>query len=385
MRSILSSFLFASLITGCTEASLLDDDQGADINDGIRDDDKADGATGIEVMARLRPGTVDTKLTTAAARQGYIFFAAEGTKVTLEVTQAGTKAGLDTMIKVYGPRLSDGSYPKTLATDEDAGFGKLSKIKDLEISIPGFYLVEVTNGAKATAPAADAKLRLKLSCTGTCDSDLPVAPLGNDIKWFQRAAERKALSLQAYSLATAKLEEKAASLTSFAVVMDIDETTLDNSTIQHERADLGLGFSQTAWTAWVNRKAATPLPGALAFTKRVRELGGKLVFVSNRLAATECAQTEDNLHATGFEYDGILCKTVASEKNTRFDSITNGTSGIAGLPALPIAMFVGDNIQDFPLLTQDIRKQPDAAFAKFGDSFFLLPNPMYGSWEKNLD
>jgi 5'-nucleotidase (lipoprotein e(P4) family) len=168
-------------------------------------------------------------------------------------------------------------------------------------------------------------------------------------------------------------------------VLDIDETTLDNSTIQHERADLGLGFSQAAWTGWVNRRAATPIPGALAFTKRVRELGGKVVFVSNRLAAGECAPTEDNLKAHGFEYDGILCKTGASEKNTRFDSITSGTSGIAGLAAMPIAMFVGDNIQDFPLLTQDVRKQPDSAFAKFGDSFWLIPNPMYGSWEKNVD
>jgi hypothetical protein len=86
MRTLLSSILFASLITGCTEASVLDDDQGADINDGIRDDEKADGATGIEVMARLRPGTVDTKLLTGTPRQGFVFFASEGAKVTLEVT-----------------------------------------------------------------------------------------------------------------------------------------------------------------------------------------------------------------------------------------------------------------------------------------------------------
>ncbi len=384
MRLILSSLLFAA-VTGCTDSSLLDDDQGADINDGIRDDDKADGATGIEVIGRLRPGTQDVKLTATTARQGYIFFASEGAKVSLETTHAGSQAGADTQLKIYGPRLSDGSYPKTLATDEDSGFGKLARVKDLSISIPGFYLVEVTNGATVTTPG-DVRTRLKLSCSaGTCDSDLPVAPLGNDIKWYQRAAERKALSLQAYTLASAKLEAKAATLTNFAVVMDIDETTLDNSTIQHERADLGLGFSQAAWTAWVNRKAAAPIPGALAFTKRVHELGGKLVFVTNRIAATECAQTAENLTATGFAFDGMLCKTTVSDKNPRFDSITSGTSGIAGLAAMPIAMFVGDNIQDFPLLTQEIRKQPDAAFASFGDSFWLIPNPMYGSWEKNLD
>jgi predicted secreted acid phosphatase len=48
-------------------------------------------------------------------------------------------------------------------------------------------------------------------------------------------------------------------------------------------------------------------------------------------------------------------------------------------------MFVGDNIMDFPALTQDLRKQPANAFARFGEDFILLPNSMYGSWEKNLD
>jgi 5'-nucleotidase (lipoprotein e(P4) family) len=336
-------------------------------------------------MARLRPGTVDLQLTARSPRQGFIFFAAEATKVTLENTQAGSGSGADTLVKIYGPRLSDGSYPKTLASDDDSGFGKLGRVKDLEISIPGFYLVEVTHGAKVTTPG-DVKTRLKLSCTGTCDSELPVAPLGLDIKWFRRAAERKALSLQAYNQATDKLEDKAAAQSGpWAVVMDIDETTLDNSAYQQRRADLGLGFSFATWTAWVNERAAPPLAGALAFTQKVKSLGGKLIFVSNRLAATECAPTEDNLKAQGFTYDGILCKSGASEKNTRFDSIIAGTTGIAGLAAMPTLMYMGDNIQDFPLLTQDVREQPDAAFAKFGDSFWLLPNPMYGSWEKNLD
>jgi predicted secreted acid phosphatase len=45
--------------------------------------------------------------------------------------------------------------------------------------------------------------------------------------------------------------------------------------------------------------------------------------------------------------------------------------------------FVGDNIQDFPSLSQAIRKQGDDAFADFGVRFFALPNPMYGSWERN--
>ena len=376
MRALLASFLFTSVITACD--TNVDLEGGADING---DEEKADGAQGIEVSGRLRPGTVDAKLTMAVPRPGYIFYAAEGTKVTLEVTRGGTTAGLDTLLKVYGPRLSDGSYPKTLATDDDAGYGKFSKIKDLEISIPGFYLVEVTT----TAAPAEAAARVKLSCTGTCDTDLPVAPLGLDIKWFQRAAERKALSLQAYQAATKKLEAKVAAGVpqSWGVVLDIDETTLDNSPYQKRRADLGLGYSPATWTDWVNEKAAQPIPGAPAFIARVKQLGGKVVLVSNRLDQKECPQTQQNLAAQSIAFDAMLCKTTTSDKNPRFEQVKLGQG--TGLPPTTVVMYVGDNILDFPGISQDLRKMPDSAFAAFGETNVILPNPMYGSWEKNVD
>jgi predicted secreted acid phosphatase len=44
---------------------------------------------------------------------------------------------------------------------------------------------------------------------------------------------------------------------------------------------------------------------------------------------------------------------------------------------------VGDNIQDFPKLSQSLRDEADAAFGAFGTRYFVLPNPMYGSWERN--
>ncbi len=382
MRALLlSTLLLAPTFTACTEDGL-GEEGGADL---AGQDEKGDAIPGIEVQARLEPGTVDTKLTTAVPRPGFVFFAAEGAKVNLEVTQGGSTAGLDTVLKVYGPRLADGTYPRTLATDEDAGYGKLSKIKDLNLTYGGFYLVEVAAGS-ASGPITEAKARLKLSCIGVCETEAPVAPLGLDIRWYQRSAERRALTAQAYSIATAKVAAKVAALgatVNWGVVLDIDETTLNNSAYQRARAELGLGYSPASWTTWVNARAATPLDGALAFTKKVKQLGGRVVFVSNR-TASECSATEDNLAATGFVYDAILCRTAASEKNTRFMSVQNGTAK-PGMPALQVLAFVGDNIQDFPVLTQDVRTQPESAFAGFGDGLFLLPNPMYGSWEKNAD
>jgi len=376
MRSLLiSALVLGPSLFACTEAGL-EEDGGADL---AGQDEKGDAVPGIEVQARLAPGTVDATITTATPRPGFVFFAAEGTKVNLEVTHAGSSTGLDTLLKVYGPRLADGSYPKTLASDEDAGYGKLSKISGLDISIPGFYLVEVTNGAAAT-PTASAKARLKLSCTGVCTTDAPVAPFGLDLRWYQRAAERRALSLQSYAAATAKVAAKVAAgvPSNWGVILDIDETTLNNSAYQHSRAELGTGYSPGSWTDWVNKKAATPIDGALAFTKKVKQLGGKVVFVTNRMGGTECPQTEQNLAATGFTYDQILCRPQGqpSDKNARFDQVKMGMEVVA---------FVGDNILDFPALTQDLRKQPETAYAAFGESFFVIPNPMYGSFEKNVD
>ncbi|MGE0548679.1 MAG: 5'-nucleotidase, lipoprotein e(P4) family [Kofleriaceae bacterium] len=317
-------------------------------------------------------------------RPAFVFYAGEGTTVDLEVTHGGTQARLDTLIKVYGPRLADGSYPKTLATDDDSGYGKLSKINDLGISIPGFYLVEVTNGPAATVPT-DAKLRLQFGCTGVCDIDAPVAPLGLELRWYQRSAERRALTTQAYRVAADKLQQRAAQglPANWGVVLDIDETTLNNSAYQRARGELGLGFSPGTWTEWVNKRAATPIDGVASFLDQVRTLGGKVVFVTNRIAASECAQTEENLANVGITYDTILCKTTTSDKNPRFDAVKTGTG--TNLPPLDVLMFVGDNIQDFPALTQDIRRQDETAFSAFGETLFVIPNPMYGSWEKNAD
>lgn len=378
--AVLASLLvIPSLLGGCTDEGFGDEDGAADIQG---EDEKADGSAGIEVTARIEPGTVEAALSKRVPRRGYIFYAGEGAKVSLEVTRTGSSSGLDTVMKVYGPRLADGSYPRTLASDEDSGYGKLSKLDGVAITIPGFYLAEVSFGGAAT-PVDGKRASLKLACSGTCTSDLPVdTDLG--LKWYRRSAERRALTAQTYRTATEKLDAKlAAGVTgAWGVVLDIDETTLDNSTYQQERMDLGLGYSPASWTAWVDREAATPIDGVVELTHHVREQGGKVVFVTNRVAATECAKTAANLDAVDIPHDAMLCKSGTSDKNPRFAAVAAGTAP-STLPALKILAFVGDNILDFPELSQDIRSQPVSAFDRFGDDFFLIPNSMYGSWEKN--
>lgn len=96
MRSLILLSFTCVALTACADLPVTGDDGAAD----IQGEDKLDGGPGIEVTARLRPGTVDAVLTTDVPRLGYVFYAGENSKVTLEVTHGGSDAGLDTLLKV---------------------------------------------------------------------------------------------------------------------------------------------------------------------------------------------------------------------------------------------------------------------------------------------
>jgi 5'-nucleotidase (lipoprotein e(P4) family) len=209
--------------------------------------------------------------------------------------------------------------------------------------------------------------------------------LPNEIRWFRTAAEYKALTRQAYAIASEKLPELSRDIAaqSWAVILDADETVLDNSEYQRRRAMLDSGYTEATWAMWVNERAAPPIPGAPEFTRRVHELGGRVAIVTNR-ADSLCAATRANLQTAGIEADIVLCQTPgASDKNPRFQRVQNGTA-VAGVPALAVVAWVGDNILDFPGMTQAMRSDP-RAFDQFGKKFFVLPNPMYGSWQSNRE
>lgn len=202
------------------------------------------------------------------------------------------------------------------------------------------------------------------------------APMSKEIHWLRNSAEYRALTRQVYAAAgqavdTSALRRKSGS---WAVVSTSTRTVLDNSPYQKENQ--GQPFSAAAWTSWVLRKEAKAVPGVTHFTRHVHELGGQVVLV-NRMDATKCPATEENLGAIGITYDAILCKKDTSDKNVCFKSVAAGTA-MPGLPALEI---VGDNIQDFPHQSQELASKDDAAPRT--PTSAVLPNPMYGAWEKN--
>jgi 5'-nucleotidase (lipoprotein e(P4) family) len=210
-------------------------------------------------------------------------------------------------------------------------------------------------------------------------------PPPSAIRWVRSSAEYLAATTQAYRMATRRIDAVGAGMPAgaWAVSLDADETVLDNSQYMKERAAAGLQFSSESWREWVARRAAVPVPGSAGFLRRVKEMGGTIVIVTNRTQA-ECPDTEANFRALALPFDVMLCRADGgpSEKEARYESVANGTAR-PGLAPLPIVLWVGDNIQDFPLMRQEARQKGEAAFVEFGGRFIIIPNPMYGSWERN--
>jgi 5'-nucleotidase (lipoprotein e(P4) family) len=211
----------------------------------------------------------------------------------------------------------------------------------------------------------------------------PGATLPDSIVWVQRSAEYYAAVIQVYRLATARVEQQASSRSpgTWAVVLDADETILSNLQYQIER--VGLGYSPESWAAWVKRREATPLPGAAAFLARVHQLGGRIAIVTNRLES-ECTDTIALFKTLALAFDAMLCRPdkAPSDKAPRFEAVAAGKM-LAGSTPLDVVAFVGDNILDFPALSQKLRQAGEAAYGEFGVKYFLLPNPMYGSWQES--
>lgn len=235
--------------------------------------------------------------------------------------------------------------------------------------------------AAACAPAAAPPTRTPSPAAAPEPVDLASEHL--EIHWVRSSAEYRAITLQTYRAAADRVRELEAGLEdgSWAVIMDADETILDNSEFQRRIAERGEVYTEEAWDAWAREEAATAVPGAAGFVALVRELGGHVAVVTNRHQGI-CPETRDNLQALRLRVSAVLCQTGTSQKEERFRMVQEGRTG-EGLPPLDVIMWVGDNIGDFPDLEQDLRDAPEPALAEFGRRYFVLPNPMYGSWPRN--
>jgi 5'-nucleotidase (lipoprotein e(P4) family) len=200
--------------------------------------------------------------------------------------------------------------------------------------------------------------------------------------WYQQAAETEALYLQGYNFAAERARQYAFSEGNLppAVVLDIDETVLDNSPFNVDLLRKGYSYSEEQWALWCEMREALPLPGALEFTKLSDSLGIEVFYVSNRASGLMDA-TLDNLKKFGFpnaDEEHVLLKTTTSSKDARRAAIRENFN---------IILLLGDNLGDFDGIfdqrTENFGKAHVQKYSQqFGNSFIMFPNPIYGSWVK---
>jgi acid phosphatase len=244
--------------------------------------------------------------------------------------------------------------------------------------------------------------------------------------WMQRAAEYKAACLQAYNLALWQLDEALRQPTWTAcieqvdpdtyatlppaIVVDVDETVLDNSAFAARQVLAGVTtFDPAAWGAWVKEQQAAPIPGALAYLTAAAQRGVRVVYVTNRRAdsdkpgavSTEETDTRANLARFGFPLaeapgeDLVLTAGEIGDKSARRTAVCK---------RFRVVQLVGDNLGDFVAGTEP-RKGAQAPHGKqvenaaterlrdgvttefagwWGSRWILIPNPAYGGWETVL-
>ncbi|HKT27028.1 5'-nucleotidase, lipoprotein e(P4) family [Dyella sp.] len=174
-----------------------------------------------------------------------------------------------------------------------------------------------------------------------------------------------------------------------AVILDIDETVLDNSPYQARLIRKGGEFNEADWAAWCKEERARAMPGAVAFTQFAAKHGIAVIYISNRAQDLDTA-TIDNLRKVGLPVSGpeaflglgtILkgCDQIGTEKNCRRQLVSQHYR---------VLMQFGDQLGDFVSVMSNTpagRAQAMAPYADWiGSRWFVFPNPTYGSWEPAL-
>ncbi len=207
------------------------------------------------------------------------------------------------------------------------------------------------------------------------------------VLWYQQSGELIALCHQAFKLAKLSLEMKLQQHRKQknkklrpAIIIDIDETVLDNSPYQAENILHGTRFP-IGWNEWMELAHARAIPGAKSFLKYADSRGVEIFYVTNR-QTVGLIRTMKNLKDLGIPYkrQNLLLRSGTASKKERKDFVRKDYD---------VLLYIGDNLDDF---TDDFegksvhdRKILARKYeGEWGNSLIVLPNPMYGSWEQSV-
>lgn len=242
-------------------------------------------------------------------------------------------------------------------------------------TVASTYFGPAATAQTATAPAADL--------------DYQVAA----VLYMQKAAEYRALAYQAFNLARWQLDAdldkknvkklpKAERKRPRAIIVDIDETVLDNSPSQAYGIKNGAAFNLKDWYAWGEMRKAKAVPGSVEFLNYAVSKGVKIFYISNRDEVQKAA-TIENLTKVGFNdisADNVLLRDKESGKDSRRAVVA---------AKYRIVLLAGDNLDDFSSAFErksvaDRFAEVDKVKDQWGKKFIVLPNSMYGTWENAI-
>jgi acid phosphatase len=231
----------------------------------------------------------------------------------------------------------------------------------------------------------------------------------NATLWMQVSPEYRAIAQQVYRQAedriaapepgSAALEQENASAETLArlptaVVLDLDETVLDNTVYQARLLRDRAIYNAATWGAWVGAGEAEAVPGARDFIARARVLGHTVFYITNRDCTTPPPTSTDpcpaktataaNLVALGIDSAPDPQRMLLRGERPDWNN-SNKTARRAFIAAnYRIVALVGDDLGDFvdPQVYAGDRARLEP---RFGHTWFLLPNPIYGSWSRPFE
>lgn len=202
------------------------------------------------------------------------------------------------------------------------------------------------------------------------------------IRYQQQSAEVYAIQLQTYALATLRLqqilEQNQGNTDKLAIVSDIDETIIDNTSLLAR--DLKHCHDFTVWDTWNDwEKYGNPelIPGALDFFNYANKVGIKIFYVSDRFQENKTATltTLKDLALPQVSKDNVLLYNAPKEDRRMLVS-----------KDYKIVMLLGDSLPDFSkdfsskLSLAEQHQQVIKNKSHFGVDWIILPNSAYGSW-----
>lgn len=238
----------------------------------------------------------------------------------------------------------------------------------------------VTNNVVANDVAAQEALKQKQQYQAETET------MG--LLWMRTSAEYRALAYQGYNVAMNAVKmavtDPSHQRKPLAIVLDADETVVDNTKLMGESIVNGNGrFDAPWWRQAVHQGKSQAMPGAVEFLNEVHKQGVEIFYVSNRYAPVNLDVTIQNFKELGFpsvDKDHVLLFEKDSDKQPRFDMIAK---------KYYVIVYMGDNAGDFPIGTKgktlaERNAIIDAHKEDFGTTFVVFPNPAYGSWVSSL-